>query len=79
MHIELVVSDSCLTPELNRSSDAIQVRIGLSHDFDSILDICGPELDSETIGFIYRLWSDDDFPRNFIRVGDSLVITAREI
>lgn len=79
MRVELVVSDSCLSPELLRTSDLIQVRIGLSHDFDDVLDVCSSVLEPETIAFIHRLWADDDFPRIFTRNGDSLTITARDL
>lgn len=78
MRIELVVSDSCSNPEILRLDGCIQVRIGLSHDFDDILDLCSSELNSESMALVHRLWSDDDFPRHFARVGDSLVITARQ-
>lgn len=77
MRVELVVSDSRSAPLLNITADLIQVCIGLGHDFDDILDICNTKVDSETIALIHRLWADDEFPRNFIRSGDSLVITAR--
>ena len=76
--IELVVSDSCLTPLLHRDSAKIQVVIGLGHDFDDILDLAANQLSNEEIAFIHRLWSDDTFPRSFTRVGDALVITARD-
>ncbi|MEY4105083.1 MAG: hypothetical protein RLZZ478_446 [Actinomycetota bacterium] len=79
MKVELVVSDSCSTPQLDVTAELIQVRIGLDHDFDDILDICNAKIDSETIALIHRLWADDEFPRNFIRSGDSLIITAREV
>jgi hypothetical protein len=75
--IELVVSDNCLVPDLVREAELIRVVIGPSHDFDNILDLCSGILTNEDIAHIHRLWSDDDFPRTFIREGDSLIIRAR--
>ena len=78
MKILLVISDICLEPSITNNSSEIRVTIGTSHDFDSILDVVSEILSNEQIAHIHRLWSDDDFPRNFNRVGDELIITARE-
>ena len=78
MEIELVIRDSCHSPELLESADSIRVLIGLEHDFDDILDLCGATLDNVQLQLIHRLWSDDDFPRRFVRVGEDLIITARD-
>ena len=78
MRIELVVNDDCLVPDLAKSTELIRVIIGLSHDFDDILDLCTGALDNEEIAHIHKLWSDDEFPRTFKRDGASLIITARD-
>lgn len=78
MRVELVVSDSCVIPELTYDEALLRVRIGLSHDFDDILDLCGSALNNYQLALLHRLWDDDDFPRRFVREGDSLIITARE-
>lgn len=78
MRVELVVSDSCLVPEFTESDSLLRVQIGLNHDFDDILDLCGKTLSNEQLTRLHRLWNDDDFPRSFRREGDSLIITARE-
>jgi len=78
LKIELVVSDDCLIPQLQKLDDQIRVVIGLQHDFDDILDICAGKLTNEEIAHIHRLWSDDEFPRNFRRDGASLIITSRD-
>lgn len=78
MRIELVVNDDCLVPDLAKSTELIRVIIGLSHDFDDILDLCSGALDNEEIAHIHKLWSDDEFPRTFKRDGASLIITARD-
>ena len=78
MRVELVVSDSCLVPELTNTEALVRVRIGLNHDFDDILDLCGNSLTNEQMALLHRLWDDDEFPRHFLREGDSLVITPRE-
>ena len=78
MRVELLVSDSCLVPELIYSESLLRVRIGLSHDFDDILDLCGSTLNNDQLTLLHRLWDDDDFPRRFVREGDSLIITARD-
>ena len=78
LRIELVVNDDCLVPDLAKSTALIRVTIGLSHDFDDILDLCSGALDNEEIAHIHKLWSDDEFPRTFKRDGASLIITARD-
>ena len=78
MRIELVVNDDCLLPDLEKNNDLIRVTIGLSHDFDDILDLCSGKLENEEIAQIHKLWSDDEFPRTFKREGASLIITARD-
>ena len=78
VQIELVISDSCRTPELAKDRDSIRVTIGLDDDFDVILDLCGGELTNDEFSLLHRLWDDDDFPRTFTRVGDALVITKRK-
>lgn len=78
MRIELVVNDDCLIPDLQKSSELIRVTIGLSHDFDDILDLCSSELGNEELSHLHKLWSDDEFPRTFKRDGTSLTITARD-
>lgn len=79
LKIELVVNDDCLVPELHEGPELIRVTIGLSHDFDDILDLCSGALDNEEIAHIHKLWSDDQFPRTFKRDGTSLTITARDV
>ena len=76
--IQLIVSDTCLVPDLSISAEAIRVMIGINHDFDDILDLCSGNLSNEQIAHIHRLWADDEFPRNFTRAGDSLIITAAD-
>lgn len=76
--IELVVSDISMVPELSITNEKIQVKIGLNHDFDDILQLCSEKLSQEQLGHLYRLWSDDELPRNFTRIGDELIITARD-
>jgi len=78
MRILLVVSDTCIEPSITNNATEIRVTIGTSHDFDAILDVVHGILSNEQISHIHRLWSDDDFPRNFNRIGDELIITARE-
>ena len=78
LRIELVVNDDCLLPDLEKNNDLIRVTIGLSHDFDDILDLCSGKLENEEIAQIHKLWSDDEFPRTFKREGASLIITARD-
>lgn len=77
MEIELIISDSCKAPELIRGEGVLQIVIGLSHGYDDILDVCGAHLSGEQLGLLYRLWGDDEFPRNFIRDGERLRITER--
>lgn len=78
MKIELVVSDDCLIPNLEKTDSLIRVVIGLQHDFDDILDVCSDQLSNEELAHIHRLWTDDEFPRNFRRDGATLIITARD-
>lgn len=78
MRIELVVNDGCSIPELQKSADLIRVTIGINHDFDDVLDLCGGKLSNEELAHLHKLWSDDDFPRTFKREGASLIITARD-
>lgn len=77
LRIELVVNDDCLIPDLQKSVDLIRVTIGINHDFDDVLDLCGGNLSNEELAHLHKLWSDDDFPRTFKREGASLIITAR--
>jgi hypothetical protein len=72
------VNDDCLIPDLQKSSELIRVTIGLSHDFDDILDLCSSKLGNEELSHLHKLWSDDEFPRTFKRDGTSLTITARD-
>jgi hypothetical protein len=76
--ILLVVSDVCLQPSITNNATEIKVTIGLSHNFDDILDVASGILDNEQIAHLHKLWADDNFPRNFNRVGDELIITARD-
>ena len=78
MKILLVVSDVCLEPSITNNAIEIKVTIGLTHDFDDILDVTSGVISNENIAHIHRLWSDDNFPRNFNRVGDDLIISARD-
>ena len=78
MRIELVVNDDCLIPDLQKSSDLIRVTIGINHDFDDVLDLCGGDLRNDELAHLHKLWSDDEFPRTFKREGASLIITARD-
>ena len=78
MKILLVVSDVCLQPSITNNATEIKVTIGLSHDFDDILDVTAGILDNDQIAHLHKLWADDNFPRNFNRVGDELIITARD-
>ena len=78
MKILLVVSDVCLEPSITNNAIEIKVTIGLAHDFDDILDVTSGILDNEQIAHLHKLWADDNFPRNFNRVGDELIISARD-
>ena len=78
MKILLVVSDVCLEPSITNSASEIRVTIGLSHDFDDILDVTSEILSNDQIAHLHKLWADDTFPRNFNRVGDELIISARD-
>lgn len=77
MKIVLVINDYCLLPTLSKSDSEIRVTIGVGHNFDEILDVTHNELTSEQIAELHRLWADDDYPRDFNRIGDELIITAR--
>ena len=76
--IELIVNENCLIPEIKREGERISVVIGLNHDFDDILDLCGGVLKNDQIALVHRLWADDDFPRTFTREGESLIIRERD-
>ena len=76
--ILLVVSDVCLEPSITNNATEVKVTIGLAHDFDDILDVTSGILDNEQIAHLHKLWADDNFPRNFNRVGDELIISARD-
>ena len=76
--IELIVNENCLIPEIKRDGERISVVIGLNHDFDDILDLCGGVLKNDQIALVHRLWADDDFPRTFTREGESLIIRERD-
>ena len=78
MKLLLVLSDICLEPSITNNAAVIRVTIGTSHDFDDILDVTSGVLTNEQIAHIHRLWSDDELPRNFERIGDELIISARE-
>lgn len=78
MKILLIVSDISLEPSITNNATEIRVTIGLAHDFDDILDITSGILNNEQIAHLHKLWADDTFPRNFNRVGDELIITARD-
>jgi hypothetical protein len=78
LKIELVVSDDCLLPRLQKADSLIRVTIGLQNDFDDILDICSGQLSNEELAHIHRLWTNDEFPRNFRRDGANLIITSRD-
>lgn len=78
MKILLIVSDISLEPSITNNATEIRVTIGLAHDFDDILDVTSGVLNNEQIAYLHKLWADDTFPRNFNRVGDELIITARD-
>jgi hypothetical protein len=78
MRMVLVINDYCLTPYLSNTDNEIKVTIGVGHNFDEILDVVSGALSNDQIGQLHRLWADDSFPRNFERIGDELIITARE-
>jgi len=65
-------------PSITNNATEIRVTIGLAHDFDDILDVTSGILNNEQIAHLHKLWADDTFPRNFNRVGDELIITARD-
>ncbi|MEY2679374.1 MAG: hypothetical protein RLZZ160_452 [Actinomycetota bacterium] len=78
MKILLIVSDISLEPSITNNATEIRVTIGLAHDFDDILDVTSGILNNEQVAHLHKLWADDTFPRNFNRVGDELIITARD-
>jgi len=78
MKILLIVSDISLEPSITNNATEIRVTIGLAHDFDDILDVTSGILNNEQIAHLHKLWADDTFPRTFSRVGDELIITARD-
>lgn len=78
MKVLLIISDNCIEPILTNTATEIRVTIGLNHDFDQILDVTSGILDTEQIALLHRLWADDAFPRDFKRVEDELIISARE-
>ena len=78
MKIVLIVSDTCFAPLITNSIDEIRVTIGVSHNFDDILDVTQGILSNDQMTLLHRLWADDTFPRNFQRIGDELIITARD-
>ena len=78
MKMLLIVSDVCIEPSITNTATEIKVTIGLSHDFDDILDVTSGILDNDQIAILHKLWSNDNFPRNFTRVGDELIISARD-
>jgi hypothetical protein len=78
MGIVLVIHDFCVIPAISKSAEEIRVTIGVGHNFDDILDVVNGELTNDQVAHLHRLWSDDDFPRDFTRIGDELIITARE-
>jgi len=78
MKILLIVSDISLEPSITNNATEIRVTIGIAHDFDDILDVTSGVLNNEQIAHLHKLWADDAFPRNFNRVGDELIITARD-
>ena len=78
MKILLIVSDISLEPSITNNATEIRVTIGPAHDFDDILDVTSGILNNEQVGHLHKLWADDTFPRNFNRVGDELIITARD-
>jgi hypothetical protein len=78
MKILLIVSDISLEPSITNNATEIRVTIGIAHDFDDILDVTSGVLNNEQIAHLHKLWADDTFPRNFNRVGDELIITARD-
>jgi hypothetical protein len=77
VNIYLVINDYCVIPTVSQAPEEIRITIGVGHDFDDILDVTSGVISNEQIAHIHRLWSDDEFPRNFNRVGDELIISAR--
>lgn len=76
--LSLVIHDDCIVPSIEIKEDITRVIIGTQHDFDDILDVASGVLSYDNIALLHKLWSDDSFPRNFNRVGNELIITARE-
>lgn len=79
MEIFLAINEFCLSPFVSLQVQQIKVTIGLGHDFDDILEVTAGRLTNEQIAHLYKLWSDDSFPRTFTRVGDELLISERKI
>jgi len=77
MEIVLAINDFCATPAISKNESQIRVTIGVGHNFDDILDVTSNELTNDQIAELHRLWADDNYPRNFTRNGDELIITAR--
>lgn len=77
MEIVLAINDFCATPAISMNESQIRVTIGVGHNFDDILDVTSNELTNDQIAELHRLWADDNYPRNFTRNGDELIITAR--
>ncbi len=73
----LVINDYCVLPVISKTEAEIRVTIGVGHDFDDILDITNNVLTNDEIALLHKLWADDNFPRNFNRVGEELIITVR--
>jgi hypothetical protein len=78
MELFLVIHDFCAVPTISTSTSEVRVTIGVGHNFDDILDVTNGILSVEQIAHLHRLWADDTFPRNFNRVGDELIISARD-
>lgn len=78
MDVFLVINDYCVTPVISQTASETRITIGVGHDFDDILDVSSGVIPNEMIALVHRLWSDDEFPRNFNRVGDELIISARK-
>ena len=77
MEIVLAINDFCAIPTISKTALQIRVTIGVGHNFDDILDVTSNELTNDQIAELHRLWADDNYPRNFTRNGDELIITAR--
>lgn len=79
VRLELVISDTCQHPQLIETDEITRVVIGREHSFDEILDITSGRLENDEIALLHKLWSDDTFPRNFVRIQDELIITERRL